>query len=457
MKRRVFLTAGGSAVLAACSSGSIVDRSSSVTPQLEKIKPADDGNYGGDTTGKDLLVVQQALLPSALAGTVMAIADPAPPTAKRVILSNIPFVTAQGVPGHFGSPGTCEAQGFGHGLGGYTAARSLDGRVLRDTSLSENVPSAAWLYMWQQKVYQREGPECPKGTQASPYLIRLTDSGAPSAAEVPYNPHHDTTVDSLCAYLDGINPSTSYENEDRFLIGSYKAISKIQHGMSKYLDPFKEFLRYGQAIGFTGLVPNHYSIAQPIASGNVYTVQDGFIEGSGHSQFIVGYDDDLGAFLVQNSFGTGWNAGDHSDPGRNGRIWYAYESFFAGQLLAMVAYPNAAPISGGVHLKSSETGKPSLTLHDAKIHTDSTSGDSVVILVLQASAVLGIKSVSIVTPDGKHFSSSLEEQFRIGYFHVGRDDGEAFARGTYSITVTATDVTQSATYNYTASVKIPHG
>ena len=76
----------------------------------------------------------------------------------------------------------------------------------------------------------------------------------------------------------------------------------------------------------------------------MFTAPDGYNPKTGHGQVIFGFDDSKGpngAFLVQNSFGPGWNSGPASDPGRNGRIWWDYDAFFAGQNYAAIALPTA--------------------------------------------------------------------------------------------------------------------
>ena len=46
-------------------------------------------------------------------------------------------------------------------------------------------------------------------------------------------------------------------------------------------------------------------------------LQDDDVPGEGHAMLAVGYDDGRRAFLIQNSFGTGW--------GSNGYGWFGYE------------------------------------------------------------------------------------------------------------------------------------
>ena len=54
----------------------------------------------------------------------------------------------QGVGGSYGSPGTCEAQSFGYGLGSYTAALNSNGTPKWDPDEPQYQVSPAWLFAW---------------------------------------------------------------------------------------------------------------------------------------------------------------------------------------------------------------------------------------------------------------------------------------------------------------------
>ncbi len=45
---------------------------------------------------------------------------------------------------------------------------------------------------------------------------------------------------------------------------------------------------------------------------------------AGHCMVIIGYDDSIGAVLIQNSFGTGWGG---TVNGSGGYVWMAYDTF----------------------------------------------------------------------------------------------------------------------------------
>jgi hypothetical protein len=114
----------------------------------------DNGENGSLLYAPEFEQSPSVLPPEALTGKV----EPLP---KQVTLTNLPAIAMQGTLAHLGSPGSCEAQSFGYGLGSYTAARSPDGSAKWDASLAENEVSAAFLYNFE---HNREGTQCPKGS-----------------------------------------------------------------------------------------------------------------------------------------------------------------------------------------------------------------------------------------------------------------------------------------------------
>src|SRR5439155_5709751 len=84
----------------------------------------DDGSgpYGSLLNVEEFNQAVQALLPAALMTPPVQ-----PQLLAHAYLSNLPAVSQQGTSASPGSPGSCEAQYFGYGLGSYTAARLPDG------------------------------------------------------------------------------------------------------------------------------------------------------------------------------------------------------------------------------------------------------------------------------------------------------------------------------------------
>src|SRR5215475_9000048 len=84
----------------------------------------------------------QALPPTAF------LTPPVQPLSSSAYLTNLPAVSQQGTAANPGSPGTCEAQSFGYGLGSYTAARQPNGSHKWIAALAENSVSPAYLFAW---------------------------------------------------------------------------------------------------------------------------------------------------------------------------------------------------------------------------------------------------------------------------------------------------------------------
>jgi hypothetical protein len=453
MDRRLFLTAAGWA-LAGSSTAAAVARGAAA-----RFGDPEQGQWGAAITARDSAGVLAGLSPRALAGTVLEVRNAAPDDASAVVLANLPTVAAQGVPGHLGSPGSCEAESFGYCLGAYTAARNPDGSVKWSAADPGNQPSAAWLYQWEHHVTEHDARVCPQGSGAKPYLERLVAGGAPSTAQVPYDPHDLTTVAAECGYIKGLDPAASWPGAERLRIGSYKVYPHITNGKAAYLSRFKELIRHGHAIAFTGKVAKGYGVESPALTDDAFTAANGYNPKSGHGQVIVGFDDSKGphgAFLVQNSFGSAWNPGPASDPGRNGRIWWDYDAFFTTQGYAAIAFPaapaaSASPARGATILQSSDPGAPHFAMSHATAHDE--GGANHLVLVTQASDALTLTGLHVRGRSGRAAGVSLNETMRLGYQYVTRRGGAAFAPGTYRVRYTAR--TQAGkTVVYTGSVRI---
>jgi hypothetical protein len=368
-----------------------------------------------------------------------------------VILKNLPSIATQGVPGSVGSPGSCEAQSFGYCLGAYTAARNPNGSMKWSASDAANQPSAAWLYQWEHQVREHDGRVCPQGSGAKPYADKLVADGAPSAAMFPYNPHDASTVANECTYIKGLNVTSMPAGSSRLLVGSYKVYANVS---AANLAQFKELIRHGHAIAFSGLVAKGYGVQSPPLVNGAFTAPQGFKNPSGHGQVIVGYDDSKGphgAFLVQNSFGPGWNPGPASDPGRNGRIWWDYDAFFGSQKYALIMFPNAPMTGGGTALAASGPG-PRFVVANATVRTDA-KGRHHLVFVTQAAEPVTIAQLHAAPHAGRQATVKLNETMRLGYQYVTRRGSKAFPPGPCKVTYTVT-TRAGATVVYSGTVQV---
>jgi hypothetical protein len=444
MHRRSFLI--GAAALAAVS-----QPAAAAKVRASLFVDPSNGQWGAAISSRDFSGVLEGLSPSALAGTALEVADPAAASAHAVILKNLPSISTQGVPGSVGAPGSCEAQSFGYCLGAYTAARNPNGSVKWPASDAANQPSAAWLYQWEHRVVEHDSRVCPAGSGAKQYADKLVMDGAPSTAAIPYNPNDATTVAAECTYIKGLNVTTSPPGSSRLLIGSYKVYSNVQ---ASDLAHFKELIRHGHAIAFSGLVAKGYGVQSPPLVNGAFTAPQGFKTPSGHGQVIVGYDDSKGphgAFLVQNSFGPGWNPGPTSDHGRNGRIWWDYNAFFGSQKYALIMFPNAPMTGSGTGLHASAAG-PRFAVASATVYTDA-KGKHHMVFVTQASAAVTITELHVAPHAGRQATVKLNETMRLGYQYVTRRGKKAFPPGPCKVTYTV-KTQAGATVTYSGTVQV---
>ncbi len=445
MHRRSFLVGAAGALAAAAQPAAGAKLRASLF-----VDPA-DGRWGAEISSRDFSGVLEGLSPHALDGTVLQVANPAPATSRAVILSNLPSISTQGVPGSVGSPGSCEAQSFGYCLGAYTAARNPNGSVKWPASDAANQPSAAWLYQWEHQVLEHDARICPKGSGAKPYADKLVADGAPSTAAIPYDPNDAATVAAECTYIKGLNVMTTPPGSSRLLVGSYKVYTNVS---AANLAHFKELIRHGHAIAFSGLVAKGYGVQSPPLVNGAFTAPQGFKNPSGHGQVIVGYDDSKGphgAFLVQNSFGPSWNPGPASDRGRNGRIWWDYDAFFGSQKYALIMFPNAPMTNGGTALHAAGAG-PRFVVANATVHTD-VKGRHHLVLVTQASEAVTISELHVAPHAGRQANVKLNETMRLGYQYVTRRGSKAFPPGPCKVAYTV-KTRAGATVSYTGSVQV---
>jgi hypothetical protein len=451
MHRRFFLTAAAGALAATQQPALAAKAKAKLAAKASVFADPSNGRLGAAITMSDSSGVLEALSPNSLVGTLLEVKNAAPASSSAVVLSNLPTVSTQGVPGSLGNPGSCEAQSFGYCLGTYTAARNPDGSMKWSASEAANQPSAAWLYQWEHVVAEKDARVCPSGSGAKTYADKLVKTGAPSTASVPYNPNDVTKVGVLCTYIKGLSVTTAPAGSSRFLVGSYKVYGNVLNGKATYLSQFKELIRHGHAIAFSGLVPKQYCIESPPLTNDAFTAPAGFITGSGHGQVIVGFNDAKGpngAFLVQNSFGPGWNPGPASNHGHNGRIWYDYDAWFGGQGYALIMYSNGPMTSHGTALNTSGSG-PRFVVASANSYKDAKGQHAV--FVTQASEFVTITNLLVTPHTGKPVSVKLNETMRLGYQYATRP--RAFPPGPCSVAYTVK--TQSgSTITYKGSVKI---
>ena len=190
-------------------------------------------------------------------------------------------------PGNQGAQGSCTAWAVGYAARGYYAAR-LENRSLRNPA---NVPSPAYIYR-----AIKSGNSCNEGTSISKALELLRDGGAPSLQRYPYRVNVCESIwrenGSLDFKIDGfnwINPTN--QTTDQFfdqIKGELAQNNPVVVSM-RVTDAFDR-LRAGQIYRYPTICSR-----SDARDGNCY-----------HAMTVVGYDDELQAFKLINSWGTDW-------------------------------------------------------------------------------------------------------------------------------------------------------
>lgn len=387
----------------------------------------------------------QALPPAALLDPPLA-----PILPEKSFLRNLPAVAQQGTLTQPGSPGSCEAQSFGYGLGSYTAARNANGSLKWDPKFPQNSVSAAFLYALAHK---QEGKSCPQGSLALGYLAQLVSNGAPTRQGVPYRPY--------CSYLDAIQYQAdfpnSYPDMRRFRIGSYATI-KIK-GDANAIERIKQYVANRQAVAFSGRVLCGYGKKVKFRNGVIY--ETNIVPNSGHGQLVVGYDDKVGvpgrtgALLIQNSFGTSWppaSAGSIAPPGM---AYWSYKSFATTQSLAAVAYPRSDIQTGDRLLIKNSYFAPQGAIRRAYQWAPAAGQADYLILSHVFSDPIMLSSVELTEPGTGRVTvaANYGQYISSGYSYLKRADGSAFLEGTYLVTLRGATLGGHAVA-YTGAVEI---
>lgn len=428
---------------------------SPVTVSAQTCTDDGSGPYGSLLDTEEFNQAVQALPPAAFL-TPRA----QPPLSSHAYLSNLPAVSQQGTAAMPGSPGSCEAQSFGYGLGSYTAARRSDGLPKWIAALPENSVSPAYLFAWG---IANGYAQCPKG-EALPYLNHLVGFGAPTRARVPYEPD--------CSYFESTIPQQrgfpdNYPDMKRFRIGSY-AVFSISNDPQAAVQRIKEYIANGQAVAFSGYVLCGYGLNLPMQDGVIYETsyvigQNG--QPAGHGQVVVGYDDDVGTpgnqggLLIQNSFGSEWpaSAGATSSIAPPGMAYWSYNSFEQTQKLAAVAYPRAPGPPAGVRLSGSPHAPLASITQAFQWAPDGPSPSTYLILTHFFQEPVSLSHISLTEPSGQAITATggYGQNINTGYTYLQRNDGNAFISGTWAVSLQGTDK-NGGPVSYTGSVEVGH-
>lgn len=379
------------------------------------------GPHGSLLNAQEFLATPQALPVEALAVPPLPAVLPA-----KVRLTNVPGASTQGTAQDPGSPGTCEAQAFGYGLGSYTAARAPDGAIRWDATQAGNQASAAHLFAL---AMENGFATCPAGGNATVHLSRLAGFGSPTASDVPYQPS--------CPYLRGIDLDKAYADMPRLRIGSFATFTIDQTASSTSVGRIKAYLANGQAVAFSGLVFDSYN--DPAVVDGVFYGPLRYVPNDGHGQLLVGFDDTVGqagrqgALLVQNSYGPKWPGAYGANA--EGRLYWSYDTFRVSQQFAAVAYPYDPSPPAGTMMSANPAAAPAAAIKRAFQWSPAGSTDAFLIFTVHLADPVRITAVSIREPQsgGAVAVGGYGQYISNGYTYFKRTDGRAFLPGTYNL------------------------
>ncbi|HKY64592.1 MAG TPA: C1 family peptidase [bacterium] len=351
-----------------------------------------------------------------------ALSTPEPTaTPASILLGNTPPIGQQGpcsLCPEQGSPGSCISWSAAYGLGTYTVNQSRNWGV--DDPAHQ--VSAAFMYAWELNAQSKA---CPEGTSDPGYFNFMVKNGSVANSIVPY--------EATCSYLDGIDLGTLAD--PAFRIGSWASVSPQDR------DLIKAHLAGGQAVAFAGHLYQGFGQLQGpdvFYGSGPFEVNKNTGQLVGHGMLLIGYDDErgdpsqgLGAYRIQNSFGTTW--------GDEGYLWMSYGTFESSILTAFVALPLASAVEGVADLLPDSPAAPLGRIKTARQWERKTDGSSRVFLVFehQFDEPVELGEIEVTDPSGKTARHAYRTWQRDGYTHLSRSDGRSFLSGLYQVRIEA--------------------
>lgn len=334
-----------------------------------------------------------------------------------------------------GAPGSCIAWSFGYGLGSITA------NIAQQWGINDanHLISPAFLYEY---VLREQQLACPVGTKDVNYVNYLAKYGAVSLTTAPYV--------AECDELNQVNLDDP--PNPKFRIGSWTYIHPTDR------DLIKQHLAAGHPVAFSG----HLYVGFGDLVGNDVYYGSGPFEVSkktgklvGHGMLLIGYDDNigdqskgLGAYRLQNSFGTFW--------GDAGRLWMSYDTFESSILACYTAEPLEAPQPAIAALTPDSPSAAAARITAAIQWDHVENGEPHVFLIFkhQFDAPVELGEIAVTDPSGKIARHTYNTWHNNGYTHLSRNDGFQFTAGDYQLAIKTTQL-DGTTATYTAQISVP--
>ena len=226
-----------------------------------------------------------------------------PPVAFAALPNRTDMAEYLPSPGSQGRQGSCVAWAVAYGLKTYQESAELG----RPPAGPDQVFSPAYIY--NQLVANRPNADCDEGTSIPAALNILKNQGAATLEEFPYDP-------SSCRRLPTLGTQADASVRK---IADWGRVDLDQHSMKAQLAAGSpvvismcvgpDFHRHG-----SGVFHGDRGEAIILDANNYPRCAHG-----GHAMLVTGYDDDLGAYRLLNSWGDGW--------GDQGYAWLSYRAF----------------------------------------------------------------------------------------------------------------------------------
>lgn len=183
-------------------------------------------------------------------------------------------------------------------------------------STKDRQASPTYTYIKVLQSHYHVADTCRGGQITVPLDYLRSNNGTPSLATAGNKPGCEAT---WAAYRNAHAPSDS-----RFAVQSYEKISVVGDGG---LDNLRAIVSTGVPLAYGTRVfdnfPRYDGSPNPFVGKLPWKQRAGGGD-AGHCMMIIGYDDEMGAVLIQNSFGSAWGADWN---GHRGYVWMTYESF----------------------------------------------------------------------------------------------------------------------------------
>jgi C1A family cysteine protease len=216
----------------------------------------------------------------------------------------LPPVGMQGTIQDPGAPGSCTAWASTYGLATSAAARAGG----YDPATHDLQASPAFIYM---EVIDISAPPC-KGSSLTSYFTILSQTGTPNLANAPY---YANCQELVTLYHDPKNPPPM---DSAFKLGKTTTVQTSDAESIKRTLSANRPLAYGTRL-YTDWRSYRGEPVPYVGNDKIAKRKNG--KDAGHCMMIIGYDDTMGAYRIQNSEGTQW--------GDCGYVWMAYATFEA--------------------------------------------------------------------------------------------------------------------------------